>query len=571
MSQIRRFFTEGIGTLLHQRAWDSSERALKEYYDDLTRSTLSTELMDALGKLNDDEHHNHSKRIFQQHAIANDDGLLQWDEDCLKKWIMTTERAAALGAFIPTLWRVFVYFAGYPWIENMPTDSGRPESYHEHIDEDGFILAYNLLPLRGVELVGRIEKSWAAKYPRLASLMFNSLGTFSAEEEEQSREFNTTGRMETIEKQLIDVITLTRPEPYISVVSHEEDLKQVARRLLLNAAPRQEKISSIALLRLDLQILLQLVLLLRINNTSWRCGLIYYMDVKRSGDIERPFFVNSGEEASYSARLAKALIQYTLKDAQSISWKYFEEFCRACPNILLRFYELWTSICLSTPLESPTSNFGHLIPNSIVQALSLIGPMDFDSLVPGGSPFSEDERQLQLDMQNAIQVADTASTPAPDVVKLVERLTRADLFHILVVSTIGETLEQGSANPRGTDTFERLFTLFTSTSGKEIMFEGTPGCTNYTWRYGSVQLLPQISMSSTGGLTAAVLGETTFKLFPHGERDSGSSHDSRSFTVDLKNGILVVEETSSSLLRLKLDSLKCFQMPGTAATFTKSS
>ncbi|KAH9218609.1 hypothetical protein DL95DRAFT_385278, partial [Leptodontidium sp. 2 PMI_412] len=290
---------------------------------------------------------------------------------------MTTERAAALGAFIPTLWRVFVYFAGYPWIENMPTDSGRPESYHEHIDEDGFILAYNLLPLRGVELVGRIEKSWAAKYPRLASLMFNSLGTFSAEEEEQSREFNTTGRMETIEKQLIDVITLTRPEPYISVVSHEEDLKQVARRLLLNAAPRQEKISSIALLRLDLQILLQLVLLLRINNTSWRCGLIYYMDVKRSGDIERPFFVNSGEEASYSARLAKALIQYTLKDAQSISWKYFEEFCRACPNILLRFYELWTSICLSTPLESPTSNFGHLIPNSIVQALSLIGPVDF--------------------------------------------------------------------------------------------------------------------------------------------------------------------------------------------------
>jgi len=197
--------------------------------------------------------------------------------------------------------------------------------------------------------------------------------------------------------------------------------------------------------------------------------------------------------------------------------------------------------------------------------------VDLDSLVPGGSPFNEDERQLQLDMQNAIQVADTASTPALDVGKLVERITKADLFHILVVSTTGETQEQGSASPGSTDTSERLFTLFTSTSGKEIMFEGTPGCTNYVWRYGSVQLLPQISTSRTGGLTASFLDDTTFKLFPHNQSDSGSRHDSISFTVDLKNGIVVVEETGRPLLRLKLDSLKCFQMPGTAATFTKSS
>ncbi|KAG4444295.1 hypothetical protein IFR05_000270 [Cadophora sp. M221] len=571
MSQIRRFFTEGIGTLLHQRAWDSSERALKEYYENQTRPSLSKDLVDALGKLNGDTDHDHPRRIFQQHAIAKDDCLLQWDEDCFKKWIIALERPAPLSAFLPTLWRVFVYFAGYPWMENMPTYPERLGSHRQHIDEDGFILAYNLLPLRGVELVGNIEKSWAAKYPRFASLMFNSIGTFSVAEEEQSEGFNNESWIEIMEKQLIDAITLTRPEPYISVVAHGEDMKQVARRLLLSAEPCQEMGYPRALSSLDLQTLLQLFLLLRINNTPWRRSLICYTNVKRCGDIEKPFFVHDDETVSHSVRLAKALIQHTLGDAQSISWKSFKEFCSAYPNILLRFYELWTSICLSDPLESPTPDLFHRLPNSIAQTLSLIGPVDFDSLVPGGSPFNEDERQLQLDMQNAIQVFDTTFTPGPDVGKLVERLSKADLFHILVISTTRESIDKGSASPSVADSSEHLFTLFTSTSGKEIMLEGTPGCTNYSWRYGSVQLLPKISCSGTGGLAASFVDGTTFMLSPHNQRDSESRHDSRSFTVDLKNVTMVVEKTGSPLLQLKLDCLKCFQMPGAAATFTKSS
>ncbi|PVH83797.1 hypothetical protein DL98DRAFT_569521 [Cadophora sp. DSE1049] len=460
---------------------------------------------------------------------------------------MTIERPATLSAFVPTLWRVFVYFAEYPWMENMPTGAEQRRSHHHHIDEQRFILAYNLLPLRGVELLGSIEKSWAAKHPRLTSLMFNSLGNFCAEEEEHSEGLNSADWIETVEKQLggRNHSHATRAV-YFSCFSWRRP-KASGQKAASDRLALSRKGSSLALSTLDLQTLLQLILLLRIDNAPWRRGLIYYMDVKRCGDIERPFFVHGGEEVLYSARLAKALIQHRLGDAHFVSWKSFEAFYSTYPNILLRFYELWTSICLANPLGSPTTELDHLLSNSIVQSLSLIGPVDLDSLVPGGSPFNEDERQLRLDMQNAIQVASSASIPTPDVGKLVERPNKAELFHIIVVSTTGESQEQGIAGPGSIDTSERLFTLFTSTAGKEIMFEGTPGCTNYSWRYGSVQLLPQISTSRTGGPTAGFLDDNTFKLFPHNQSDSGSRHQPANFTFDIKNGTVVVDETGGPL------------------------
>ena len=69
-----------------------------------------------------------------------------------------------------------------------------------------------------------------------------------------------------------------------------------------------------------------------------------------------------------------------------------------------------------------------------------------------------------------------------------------------------------------------------------------------------------------GGLSANFQRDA-IKLFPH----SDSSHESSIVTVDLKNGTVVVEWAGSPLLRLKLKSLKCLQMPGTATTLTKSS
>lgn len=180
--------------------------------------------------------------------------------------------------------------------------------------------------------------------------------------------------------------------------------------------------------------------------------------------------------------------------------------------------------------------------------------------MPGGSPFNEDERQLQLDLQNATLVADSILTPALDESRLVERLTNVNWFHILILST-EEAHETAS-----TESTERLITLFTSPHDKQIWFENTPGFTMYAWRYGLVQLLPYILTSQTGGLSASFQHDT-IKLSPY----SDPSHESSSVTVDLRNGTVIVEWADSPLLLLKLKSLKCYQMPGTARKFTKSS
>jgi hypothetical protein len=230
------------------------------------------------------------------------------------------------------------------------------------------------------------------------------------------------------------------------------------------------------------------------------------------------------------------------------------------PNIVLRFYQLWTAICVVHPTTSSSQNLASGLLNCVVQFLSLIGPVEFDSPLPTGSGFNEDERQLQLDLQNTTLVADSTSTPALDESRLVERLTNDDWFHILILST-EEAHETAS-----TESTERLITLFTSPRDNQMFFENSPGCTTYVWRYGLVQLLPHILTSQTGGLSASFQHEA-IKFSPHND----PSHESSSVTVDLKNGTVIVEWTGSPLLWLKLKCLKCYQLPGTAVKTCTSS
>ena len=194
----------------------------------------------------------------------------------------------------------------------------------------------------------------------------------------------------------------------------------------------------------------------------------------------------------------------------------------------------------------------------MVQFLSLISPAKFDSWPPG-SAINEDDHQLRLqlrlDLQNATLVADSTSTPTLDEPKLVERLTNDKWFHILVVST-GDAHETA-----GTENSERLLTLFTSPAENQIFVENSPSSSTYVWRYGLVQLLPQILLSPTGGWSAS-LQHDAIKLSPH----SDPSHASSSVTVDLGNGTVVVDWTGSPPVRLRLTSLKCYQLPGIAVS-----
>lgn len=223
------------------------------------------------------------------------------------------------------------------------------------------------------------------------------------------------------------------------------------------------------------------------------------------------------------------------------------------PNIVFRFYQLWTAICGVHPSISSSQNLSSGLSNCVVQFLSLLGAVDFDSLLPPGSGLDERELQLQLDLQNATLVADSVSTSVLDECKLVERLTNDKWYHILILST------EEAHEPASTDSTERLLALFTSPHENQILWQNSPGCTSYAWRYGLVQLLPHILTSQTGGLSASFQHEA-IKFSPHNE----SSQNSSNITVDLKNGTVIVEGIGSPLLRLKLKSLKCYQMPGTA-------
>jgi hypothetical protein len=190
---------------------------------------------------------------------------------------------------------------------------------------------------------GSIEKSWSQKYPRLASLTFNSLRIFSTEGDERFQGLDSANLTENAEKQLMDAIALTQPEPYMSGLSFEQDLREVARRLLANnAAPNYEKNSSFTVSKHDLQTFVQLFLLLRIRSAPWRRGLILHHNVKRCGDVEKPPFLYNEEEILLSARLENALVQHTLGNVDSITWQSFESAYKTYVRVLA---SLWKNSC----------------------------------------------------------------------------------------------------------------------------------------------------------------------------------------------------------------------------------
>ena len=182
-------------------------------------------------------------------------------------------------------------------------------------------------------------------------------------------------------------------------------------------------------------------------------------------------------------------------------------------------------------------------------------PAEFPSLLSASFGFNENERQLQLDLQNANLVADLCSTPPLDASLLIKRLSNNDWFHILILST---READGTAD---TECAERLIVLFTSPHDKQMPFDSSPGLTTYVWRYGLIQLLPDIIASRTGGLGAS-FERGTIKFSPH----SAPSHESTIVTVDLKTGTVTIECTGSALLQLKLQSLKCYHLSGVAVT-----
>jgi hypothetical protein len=336
-------FLNPVGIWFHQQLTKKSEKTIKQYYEDVNRSTLSKELVEVLGRLVDNPEY--LREIFKQKSVTDEDLILHWNEDSFTNWVTADQPLSVISTNIPTLWRVFVYFAGYPFTEPIFNDPEEPVPQQQCINEDGFVQAYSLLALRGVELLGNakdgfnprgsVEKSWSQKSPRLASLIFDSLKIPSAELDERSQGLINANFTHRAEEQLMYAIALMQPVPYMTGLSFEKELREVAGRLLTdNVSPNYNKPSSFAVSKHDLQTFIQLFLLLRIRNNSWTRGLILYETIQVSKEIEKLAFVSDQEEILLSARLANALIQHTLGNVESITWQSFETVYTAYVRIL---------------------------------------------------------------------------------------------------------------------------------------------------------------------------------------------------------------------------------------------
>jgi hypothetical protein len=307
MSQMLEFLNP-VGIWFFQRSTKRSEKTIKQYYENVDRSRLSKELVEVLGRLVDN--HEHARDIFKQKAVTDKDSVLHWDEDSFKKWVTADQPLPVISTFIPTLWRIFVYFAGFPFTEHIYNDSEGSTPQQPRIDEDGFVQAYRLLALGGVEVLGNfrngwtlrgsVEKSWPQKSPRLASLMFDSLKIPSTELDERSQGLVNANLKDRAEKQLMDAIALTQPVPYFTGLSWGKELRKVAGRMRSdNVTPSYNEPSSLAVSRNDLQTFIQLILLLRIGNDPWTRRLIQYRRFQVCKYIEKLDFVSNQEEIPF--------------------------------------------------------------------------------------------------------------------------------------------------------------------------------------------------------------------------------------------------------------------------------
>jgi hypothetical protein len=190
------------------------QKTIKQYYENVNRSTLSKELVEVLGKLVDN--HEHLRDISKQEAVTDNVVVLYWDEDSFKKWVTTNQPLSVISTLIPTLWRVFLYFAGFPFTEPIFNDSERLAPQHH---ASSFVRAYSLLASRRSNCEerpktistpsGDVEKSWSQQSPRFAPLMFDSLKILSMELEQRSQGLINANLTERVEEQLRTSWTIT--------------------------------------------------------------------------------------------------------------------------------------------------------------------------------------------------------------------------------------------------------------------------------------------------------------------------------------------------------------------------
>ena len=194
-------------------------------------------------------------------------------------------------------------------------------------------------------------------------------------------------------------------------------------------------------------------------------------------------------------------------------------------------------------------------------------------------------------------MADLAANPELDQSGLHETITVKDRFHVLLIST--ENLE---SKKKGGEKKNRLMAAFLSPPKKEMWREEEERPVGYVWRSSAVQLLPDLAIANSGGMSAHIVSSDELELRAHGTSAGDQSTiiikvsmrqrvvdvvgletqpqdlststgtvqravDNPSPAKEEEDALAIAEATS--MLRMTLVDLKCYRLPGKAVQVTR--
>lgn len=327
-----------IFQISHSKA--SAERATRRYLEDINSASCLNHLDKALGQLLDGV--KDVEKTFSNYATTDPSGRLMWNRDSFARYIdARLPENPTVAICVPLLWCTFSIGAYFPF----SAPSNEPE-----IDVKAFRRAFAFIVSRGYELLGAksngrpfstiTERFYTDKVPRLARIVFRSLSTPWPQSGTQSQDPQELLQLQNIK----DTIAFTQPiinedMRYGRATVADGEFEAAAYRLLL-ADKKQSTVrgSCIAVSKADLQILIQLFLLQRVEDRRWRAGLSYHNMYQRSGDIMFSRLISDSDEVSRASELVSAFLAYQFPGTDDyMTWEQFKAFCLEVVSISLVF------------------------------------------------------------------------------------------------------------------------------------------------------------------------------------------------------------------------------------------
>jgi hypothetical protein len=338
-----------IGDWLTDRAISRNEagrRKTRQYLDEINPDSCLILLDKILRQLLDGTKDVDS--IFKSNAMTDRSGKRVWNRDNFARFLQARLNVnAAVTASIPILWRAFCTAASFPF----SLQSNDPE-----IDINDFRRAFAFVVTRGYELLGAMSdgstsdwkdgrKSYAEKAPRLARIIFRSLSVPRLQSGTPSRASHGSLQLQDIK----ETITFTQPimtEDFSIETPREtaEEWEAAAQRVLLaDHELSQPSGLPITVNKANLQDVIQLFFLQRVEDRRWRAGLDFHSS-QRSGDIMYSHFSSDPEEILRASRLASAFTTYQFPGSEDyVTWEQFEVCCIervSIPQLFLHQYKL---------------------------------------------------------------------------------------------------------------------------------------------------------------------------------------------------------------------------------------